>query len=307
MLKKPFFSIVIPLFNKEDYIENTLQSVINQTFQDFEIIIVNDGSNDKSYDIVKNITNSKIQIYSNENRGLSYSRNFGIKKANADFIALLDADDLWTKDYLECISSFINQHDDKYIFATNNNTWFHKESPSLNIKNTSNCEHELIEDYFSFGKNIFSYSSIVFHKSVFDTIGYFNEHVNHGEEEEFSIKCFLKYDLIYTKRKKVFYLKNVKNQLSEPNKKKMRVLPNYDNYLINNKNKNLKKYIDFVHFKLVVLYKMERNYELVFFYKEKIDKNNLSIIKKIKYHLPTSIFYYLKSFSIWFSNRFIHS
>lgn len=307
MSKQPFFSVVIPLYNKEDYIESTIKSVLNQSFQNFEIIVVNDGSTDKSIGFVKKINDPRVTLYSNKNLGLSYTRNFGIKKSIGKYIALLDADDLWTSDYLDCISCFIKSYNNEFVFATNNYTWFHKKAPNLKVYPKSAYTSELIKDYFSYGKNLFSYSSIVFHKSVFDKIGCFNENVNHGEEEEFSIKCLLHYNLVYSSDKKVFYLRNVKNQLTAPNQKRIRVLPNYEYYLENNSNKYLKKYIDFIHYKLVLLYKMEQNQELVKLYKKKISVSNLSGIQKIKYHLPTQVFYYIKSVQIWFSNIFIHS
>jgi glycosyltransferase involved in cell wall biosynthesis len=303
----PFFSIIIPLYNKEDYIENTIKSVINQSFKDFEIIIVNDGSTDESLNILKKINDSRIKIYSNANSGLAYSRNYGIKKATAQYIALLDADDLWTNDYLACIFNLITLYKNEFVFATNNHTWFKKTQPNLTLGSEKQCSATLIKDYFSFGKNIFSYSSVVFHNSVFNTIGYFDETVNHGEEEVFSIKCFLKYNLVYCSMKKVFYLKNVKNQLTAPDKNRNRILPDYEFYLNNNTNKDLKKYIDFIHFKLVVLYKMELNYTLVKFYKKKINLSNLSFNQKLKFLLPTLIFKFTKSIYLLFSKRVSHS
>ena len=79
MKTKPFFSIIIPLYNKEKFILNTLESFFNQTFTDFEILVVNDCSTDKSLKIVKNLDNFKIKIIQHDvNKGLSASRNSGI-------------------------------------------------------------------------------------------------------------------------------------------------------------------------------------------------------------------------------------
>ena len=295
MESETFFSIVIPLFNKEGYIANTLKSILNQSYQKFEVIIINDGSKDKSVEIVKNFSDPRINIINQENQGLSGARNSGIKQSQYEYIAFLDADDLWVFDYLECIKTLINRHNNESVFATSNYLWYNKESPDLKTQLITNCDSQLIVDYFRLGKNIFSYSSVVFHKSVFDKIGFFNENVNHGEEEEFSIKCFLNYNLVYSKQPKVFYLKSVENQLTAPNKNRIRILPDYESYLINNSDKNLKKYIDFIHFKLVVLFKMERNYDLVKFYKQKISTKNLDLIQKIKFYLPSSLYYYIKS------------
>lgn len=303
----PFFSVVIPLFNKEKYIKATLESVLNQTFEDFEIIVVNDGSEDKSLELVKSITDKRLKIYSNENKGLSYSRNYGVKKARSNFIAFLDADDLWLEDYLDCIKKLISFHPSSFIFATETISWFKKGKPNLSIKK-NNCRATLIKDYFKLKKNIFSYSSVVFHISVFDKVGYFNGKVNFGEEEEFTIKCFLNFDLVYCHEPKVYYLQGQGDQLTSPNSGVNRIIPDYSKYLNENKsNHALKNYINFLHYKLVLLYKMENNLELIKFYKKKINISKLTLIQKIKYHLPTKMFCILKNIYIWFSRTLIHS
>ena len=76
----PFFSIIIPLYNKEKFIENTIQSALNQTFLDFELIVVNDGSTDRSLELVKAFKDQRIKIYTIRNGGVSKARNFGIQK-----------------------------------------------------------------------------------------------------------------------------------------------------------------------------------------------------------------------------------
>ncbi len=110
MSQKSFFSVVIPLYNKERYITKTLESVLNQTFDNFEIIVVDDGSTDKSYKIVEAIKDHRIRLVGQENAGPSKARNRGIKEANGKYIAFLDADDLWMPEKLQ----------EHYIFAVEN-------------------------------------------------------------------------------------------------------------------------------------------------------------------------------------------
>lgn len=98
---RPFFSVVIPLYNKEQYIKKTLDSVLNQTFSDFEIIIVDDGSKDKSCEIVESINDPSICLIYQENAGPSRARNRGIQEAKGQFIAFLDADDEWLPEKLQ--------------------------------------------------------------------------------------------------------------------------------------------------------------------------------------------------------------
>lgn len=94
-------SVVIPLYNKEKQIAKTLQTVLQQTFQNFEIVIINDGSTDNSLEVVKRINDTRIRIIHQENAGVSAARNKGIKEAKYELIAFLDADDEWKPEYLE--------------------------------------------------------------------------------------------------------------------------------------------------------------------------------------------------------------
>ena len=98
------FSVVIPLYNKEEFVAQTLKSVVGQTYQNFEVVIVNDYSNDNSLDVVKAIDDHRIKIIEHsENKGLSASRNTGISAATHTHIAFLDADDYWDSTFLETI------------------------------------------------------------------------------------------------------------------------------------------------------------------------------------------------------------
>lgn len=94
-------SVIIPVFNGEKTIGETINSISNQTFQDIEIIIINDGSTDTTLEIIEKISDSRIKIFSYPNAGLSASRNRGISQAKGEYISFIDADDLWTPDKLE--------------------------------------------------------------------------------------------------------------------------------------------------------------------------------------------------------------
>ena len=105
----PFFSVIVPLYNKENFVENTLKSVLNQNFTDFEVIIVNDGSIDKSEEKVKGFNDDRIKYFYQENQGASSARNFGIEKANSNYIAFIDADDYWFPNFLQEMFNNINE------------------------------------------------------------------------------------------------------------------------------------------------------------------------------------------------------
>src|SRR5690606_8126065 len=97
----PRFSVIIPLYNKENFVAATIDSVLAQSFSDFELIVVDDGSSDNSGQIVQSYTDKRITYIRTENRGVSSARNLGIEKASADYITFLDADDLWKPDFLQ--------------------------------------------------------------------------------------------------------------------------------------------------------------------------------------------------------------
>ena len=104
----PKISVVIPLYNKETYISNTLRSVMNQTYDDYEIVIVDDGSTDNSVEVIKNsFSSDKIRIIKKENGGPSSARNRGVQEAHGEWIVFLDADDMLLPYALRCFSDMI--------------------------------------------------------------------------------------------------------------------------------------------------------------------------------------------------------
>ncbi|MDD3598283.1 glycosyltransferase family 2 protein, partial [Sulfuricurvum sp.] len=115
---KPSFSIIIPLYNKEKYIERSLHSILAQTVQNFEIIIVDDGSSDNGPSIVERYEDNRIKLLRQNNAGVSAARNRGIKEATGRYIAFLDADDEWYPDFLETIVSLQEKFSDAKVFCT---------------------------------------------------------------------------------------------------------------------------------------------------------------------------------------------
>ncbi len=97
----PSISVIIPVYNGEKTIHETIESVLNQTLSDFEVIVINDGSQDSTLEIVSSIQDPRLKVISYPNAGLSVTRNRGISLASGDYIAFIDADDLWTPDKLE--------------------------------------------------------------------------------------------------------------------------------------------------------------------------------------------------------------
>jgi glycosyltransferase involved in cell wall biosynthesis len=97
----PKISVVIPAYNAAKTIKSTLESVLSQTYPDFELIVINDGSQDATLDIVSQFEDQRIKVFSYENSGPQKSRNRGLSQAAGEYISFIDADDLWTPDKLE--------------------------------------------------------------------------------------------------------------------------------------------------------------------------------------------------------------
>src|SRR5690554_4333791 len=112
------FSVIIPLYNKERDIQKTLDSLFNQTFQDFEAIIVNDGSTDRSAEIVEENSDHRIRFFTKKNEGVAKTRNFAVQQAKSDLIAFLDADDYWYPFHLENLSRLVDSFPQGQWFAT---------------------------------------------------------------------------------------------------------------------------------------------------------------------------------------------
>lgn len=111
------FSIITPLYNKSQYIGDTINSVLSQSYTDFELIVVDDSSTDNSVDIVNSFIDSRIHLYTKPNGGVSAARNFGIGKAKGEIICFLDADDIWDIHYLKELSNLIIDYPDCGFFC----------------------------------------------------------------------------------------------------------------------------------------------------------------------------------------------
>ena len=118
MTNVPKVSAVIPLYNKGPYIARALNSVLAQTFRDFEVIVVDDGSTDNGAEVVRSFIDPRIRLIQQENRGVSVARNRGIEAARADLVAFLDSDDEWLPKYIETIMKMRESFPNAGAYAT---------------------------------------------------------------------------------------------------------------------------------------------------------------------------------------------
>ena len=157
-------SVLIPLYNKSKSIVATISSVLSQTYKDFEILVVDDGSTDGSGEIIQSIKDDRIRYFRKKNGGVSSARNYGIEKAQYDWIALLDGDDLWKPIFLEEMVEMIQRYPKAalygsgYAFQYINNE--DEDIPDLILpKNFAGY----VEDYWSIAKDniLFTSSSVI--------------------------------------------------------------------------------------------------------------------------------------------------
>ena len=147
-MSPPAVSVVIPLYNKGRYIKDTLASALAQTFSDFEILVVDDGSRDDGPARVKEIKDPRIALIQQGNTGVAATRNRGMKEAQAPFVAFLDADDLWTLDHLRHLIELSRRFPQAALFG-NRFTEFFSDRPSR--VTPAPVEYALLQDYFSAG------------------------------------------------------------------------------------------------------------------------------------------------------------
>ena len=179
-------SIVIPLYNKEKQIAHTLQSVFAQTFQDFEIVIVDDGSTDNSVMEVKKFDDPRVLLIQQSNAGVSAARNRGIEEANGELIAFLDADDEWMPEFLQTILQLKKIYFNCKVWATSYfNSWNGNLLPITLRKIPFFEESGILTNYFK----VATYShppicsiSVAVDKQVLKSIGGFPVGIKSGED-----------------------------------------------------------------------------------------------------------------------------
>jgi len=149
----PFFSIIIPTYNRAGFLTETVNSVVNQTYTDWECIIVDDGSADNTKDIVENMPDKRIKYFRKENEERSVARNFGIDHAKGEFICFLDSDDYYKENHLEVLFDKINQADNKKaLFYTGMERNAEGKTEPLPMHNPQKFKHptEFILKHFLF-------------------------------------------------------------------------------------------------------------------------------------------------------------
>lgn len=296
----PLFSVIIPLYNKEAYIQQTVESVLQQSFSDFELLIVNDASTDESVSVVSQISDPRIQLIENpKNVGLSATRNHGISKASGDIIALLDADDVWLPNFLETIQELYNSFPEASLFGTDYTEVYASHEnliPKKNIDSSLQGTSFLVADFFeaSLFQPIFCQSSLAFKKKICTEYEVFDSSITFAEDIDFYIKYGTKYRVAYSYQALAEVRLEVPNQMSK-DVIASKTLPDLDRFeALAKNNTSLKKYLDLYRYIFASLYTLEnaipqRNAML-----KHIDYHNLTFKQRFLLKSPRFVMVFLK-------------
>lgn len=211
------FSVIIPLYNKELSISNTIQSVLDQTFQNFEIVIVNDGSTDNSVKEVEKFEDKRIRLIHQKNQGVSAARNRGIEEAKYEWIAFLDADDLWMKEHLEEYAKVVIENPQlSWVISGYTASGRHRKIKNVHKENgvLSNVFDALLE-----GLSIHT-STVCMRKQLFDKYHelYFRAGMNNSEDREVWYKlCCIDTHPYYISKSLSIYDTHVPDSLTKNN------------------------------------------------------------------------------------------
>ena len=191
-MESVFFSIVIPTYNRAHLIAKTLNSVLNQTYSNFEIIVVDDGSKDNTQEIVASFTDKRIYYYKKENGERAAARNFGVHKAKGDYINFFDSDDLMYPHHLQTAFQFIQ---------TKKPSWYHLGYDFKDVEDKVIKNFEPFDD--SIGKKIIfdnrlSCNGVFIRKDVMDqNLFHENRILASSEDWELWIRLLAQYPLLF--------------------------------------------------------------------------------------------------------------
>jgi len=177
-------SVIIPTYNRKALLKKAIDSVLNQSYQEFELIIIDDGSTDETKELIRKYNNRVCYVFQ-ENKGPSFARNQGIKTSKADYIAFLDSDDWWDKDKLKIQYELMQENKDCLISHTQE-IW-HKDGKIFNQK----------KKHKKYSGNIFdkclpicavSMSTVMIKRELFDEVGFFDESLPCCEDYDFWLR-----------------------------------------------------------------------------------------------------------------------
>ncbi|NHN27568.1 glycosyltransferase family 2 protein [Flavobacterium jejuense] len=295
----PLFSVIIPVYNKVNYIEETLKSVLEQRFTDYEIIIIDDGSTDSSLEIINQFLDNRICIYKQENKGVAAARNFGIEKSKGKLIAFLDADDYWFPNHLEEIVKLYHDFPNCGMYCNlyrikTAKKYFQK----ISFRGIEKDFRGIVINYFYSNKpfRISWTSATAVPKYVLEFYNGFNSSVTIGEDIELWTKIGIKYPVALSNKITAIYNFIVPQSLSKQNINTMSLM-NFEQFKEEEiKNKYLKEFLDIYKFFYAIQFKSIGKTKRAKKLFNSINKKNIGIQNQILFSLPSFFLKLLYSF-----------
>ena len=224
----PKVSIITPTYNCADYIKDAIRSVFDQTYQNYELIVIDDGSTDNTGEVIKPyLCNDKLRYIRQENLGQAAARNRGLKKATGEYIAFLDADDIWEKSKLEKQLSVVkkSQADVCYTAAKIVDDETGEIVPYIRLSWLNRLRKGDILPYLIFS-NFIPFSSIIVKHKCFEKLGTMDESINMGDDWDLLLRLsvFFKFDfvneqlLVYRLHRPGSISSNIKRRIAEQEK-----------------------------------------------------------------------------------------
>ncbi|HRG18620.1 MAG TPA: glycosyltransferase [Flavobacterium lutivivi] len=283
----PFFSVIIPVYNKEKFIEKTLQSVLNQTFPGFEVIVINDGSTDESENKILEIKDDRINYFTKKNEGVAITRNFGILKATGSFICFLDADDYWYPNFLLVMKSYIEKLPTQKVFASAIEIETKKNKFPAQYSILKNNDYQIVNFFdASQYESVLWTSSVVIEKTVFEKTGIFDEKIKISEDTDLWIRIGLIYEVVFIWEILARYIYD--NQSVSRNMNYVFEDYFFEKFITEEStNQKLKQYLDLNRFSSVIKLKITGDNKKAKKIIESIDTKSLSFKKRFLLNLPT--------------------
>jgi len=199
----PKVSVIVPAYNAQSTILETINSVLKQTFTDFELIVINDGSTDKTLKLLSTITDRRLKVYSYKNGGLPAARNRGIFRSTGEFVSFIDADDLWTPDKLELQLQALGKNPQAGVAYSwticmgNGGDSFH---PGVSESFQGNVYSKLLVGNF-----IGSGSNVIIRKEAIESVGYFDENLKSCEDWDYWLRLSPKWNFVVVPKPQIIY------------------------------------------------------------------------------------------------------
>jgi len=186
----PKVSVVMSVFNGEKYLREAMDSILTQTFTDFEFIIINDGSTDRTREILESYVDPRIRLYHQQNMGLTKSLNKGLSFAKGDYLARQDGDDISYPERLSYQVNFLDSNKNIGLIGTFA-SFINSKGEEFNIWKPP-WEHEGIKKHLMI-TNCFCHGSVMFRKDCLDTVGYYREKFKYSQDYDLWIRISEQY------------------------------------------------------------------------------------------------------------------